>query len=173
VFEGESTITKGKNNMESLLQSPSTYDSTADTLLHIEQVRKNIAMFVMVMTERAIRHDESKLGPEEKPYFDQESSLLKELVYDSPEYRESLQRLEPALKHHYAENSHHPEHTVNGVNGMDLFDVVEMLCDWMAAAKRNAGSGKVNMEANAKRFELSPQLAQILSNTIRRWPSPQ
>jgi hypothetical protein len=45
-------------------------------------------------------------------------------------------------------NSHHPEHYGNrGISGMDLFDVVEMMCDWMAAARRNPadGSGSTSM----------------------------
>lgn len=56
-----------------------------------------------------------------------------------------------------------------GVRGMDLFDLVEMFFDWKAATERMA-SGDIHksIEINTKRFELSPQLASILSNTAKR-----
>jgi hypothetical protein len=56
------------------------------------------------------------------------------------------------------------------VAGMDLFDVVEMLCDWMAAAKRNPADG-VKLDHNVRVFGISPQLASILANTLERWPA--
>jgi hypothetical protein len=73
-----------------------------------------------------------------------------------------------ALKHHYRENSHHPEHYENGVDDMDLLDVIEMLCDWMAAVSRmKDGDIEKSIEINADRFGISEQLKSILINTIR------
>lgn len=56
-----------------------------------------------------------------------------------------------------------------GINGMDLFDLVEMFFDWKAATERMA-SGNIHksIEINEKRFNLSPQLRDILSNTAKR-----
>ena len=53
---------------------------------------------------------------------------------------------------------------------MDLFDLVEMLCDWMAAAQRNPSDG-VRLDLNVRAFGIEPQLASILSNTLARWPA--
>jgi hypothetical protein len=55
------------------------------------------------------------------------------------------------------------------VNGMNLFDVMEMLMDWKAATERMKGGGDIRASLihNTDRFKLSPQLANILSNTIR------
>jgi hypothetical protein len=52
---------------------------------------------------------------------------------------------------------------------MDLFDVVEMMCDWMAAARRNPEDG-VKIDYNVRQFGIEPQLASILANTLARWP---
>jgi hypothetical protein len=74
------------------------------------------------------------------------------------------------LAHHYAANSHHPEHYKEGIAGMDLFDLVEMFCDWKASAERNPADG-VKLEYNVRQFDISPQLAAILANTLARWPA--
>ena len=54
---------------------------------------------------------------------------------------------------------------------MDLFDVVEMLCDWIASAARNPGDG-VKLDYNVKLFAIEPQLPSILANTLARWREP-
>lgn len=143
-----------------------TYDSTADTLRHIRRVQSllgNIARDLMIRGED---HDASKLGPEEKPLFDEMTPLLKSLTYGSDEYKESLARLGEALRHHYEVNSHHPEHYANGVAGMDVLDLVEMLCDWKAASERTKdGDFNKSIEIGIERFKIEPQLASILRNS--------
>jgi hypothetical protein len=62
----------------------------------------------------------------------------------------------------------------SSVNGMSLFDVLEMLMDWKAATERMKDGGDIHASLvhNIERFKLSPQLAAILKNTIREmgWP---
>lgn len=143
------------------------YDSTNDTLAHIDEVRQQMRRVIGDLHDRSLRHDRSKLGPDEKPHFDRETPKLKELVYGSEEYKASLKRLGEALQHHYANNDHHPEHFgEDGVAGMNLMQVVEMFCDWVAASKRNKG-GTLNLEASFARFNFDPQLANIFRNTAR------
>ena len=145
------------------------YDSRADTLAHIHAVRNRISVFVAAMLERGRVHDASKLSPEEKPAFDEVIPLLAGVAYGSAEYEALVRRMGPALAHHYQSNSHHPEHHADGIAGMDLFDVVEMICDWIASAGRNPGDG-VRLDYNVKQFAIEPQLASILANTLARWP---
>jgi hypothetical protein len=147
-----------------------TYDSQADTLAHIHAVRDQIDAFVAAMLERGRVHDASKFSAAEKPAFDTILPLLAGVPYGSPEYEALVRRMGPALAHHYRANSHHPEHHgAAGVAGMDLFDLVEMVCDWIAAAARNPGEG-VKLDYNVKLFGIEPQLASILANTLQRWP---
>jgi len=145
------------------------YDSRADTLAHIHAVRDNINLFVAGLLERGRVHDASKLSPEEKPAFDAVLPLLPGVAYGSPEYEALVRRMGAALTHHYRNNSHHPEHHADGIGGMDLFDVVEMICDWIASAARNPRDG-VRLDYNVKQFGIEPQLARILANTLSRWP---
>lgn len=145
------------------------YNSEKDTWTHIRDVASNLMKFRFKLFERLHLHDKSKLESPEKELFDKYAPLLKSLTYGSEEYKESLVNLKPALDHHYTNNSHHPEHYENGIDGMCLIDVVEMLCDWLAAVKRtDNGDIYKSLEINRTRFNMSDQLYSILKNTVDR-----
>lgn len=145
-----------------------TYDSTADTLAHIKRVNWLLMQLVASLQWRALRHDQSKLEAPEKPLFDEYTPKLRALTYGSDEYKAALKDMGVALQHHYAHNSHHPEHYPDGVAGMSLLDLVEMLADWKAATERHAdGDLTKSLTINRERFEISDQLARILENTVR------
>ena len=147
-----------------------SYDSKADTLLHIKRVSQLLNEAAVKLIERGNVHDNSKLEEPEKADFDRLTPLLKTLTYGSEEYKASLVELQVALKHHYANNSHHPEHYENGVNGMDLLDLVEMFMDWKAATERTKdGSISKSIEFNKDRFKMSEQLVSIFKNTVRNY----
>lgn len=147
----------------------SDYDSRPDTILHIEKVREYLTLFMDGLLVRRNNHDLSKLASPEKEAYDLLTPRLAGLTYGSDEYRASLREMKPAIQHHYENNSHHPEHYPDGVSGFDLLDLVEMLCDWKAASMRHAdGDILKSIEHNIGRFELEPQLASILKNTITR-----
>lgn len=149
------------------------YDSRADTLSHQRRVSTLIGEFCSEMLERASKHDNSKLSDAEKPIFDRVTYKLKNLTYDSPEYKESLKNLGTALVHHYKNNNHHPEHYTGGVDEMNLFDILEMFADWKAATERHDdGCIYTSIKKNKKRFGISKQLTQIFINTAKmlKWP---
>lgn len=143
-------------------------DSRPDTIEHIGKVRQNLAAVVKDFGRRQREHDMSKLDEPEKSVFDEYTPKLKASTYGSDEYKGFLAAMKPALDHHYASNSHHPEHFADGVRGMSLMDVLEMLCDWKAATERHAdGSLPRSIEINQKRFGYSDELRMILENTAR------
>lgn len=137
-----------------------------DTFRHIERVRNLLNACVVDLLHRAEKHDQTKLESPEVEAFTEYTPKLANSTYGSEEYKGFLAAIKPALDHHYAHNSHHPEHYKNGVNDMNLLDIVEMLCDWKAASERhNDGNIRRSIEINAIRFGLSPQLVKILENT--------
>jgi len=145
------------------------YDSKADTLQHIKRVNELLMTAVSELLIRAGKHDNSKIESPEKELFDEYTPKLKNCTYGSDEYKEFLKGLKVALDHHYAENSHHPEHFVNGVNGFDLFDLIEMFFDWKAATERHAdGDIRKSIGINKERFGISEQLCDIFRNTADR-----
>jgi hypothetical protein len=111
-------------------------------------------------------HDFSKRESPEKETFDEVMPKLKALTYGSDEYRATLREMKAGIDHHYAHNSHHPEHWPLGVSDMSLLDIVEMFCDWKAASERHAdGNFADSLEINKQRFAISDQLARIFENT--------
>lgn len=145
------------------------YDSSADTLRHIKRVNELLGDAAITLIRRGQIHDDSKLEEPEKSAFDISTPKLKDLVFGTPEYQQSLDELKPALDHHYANNSHHPQFYKNGIDGMDLFDLMEMLIDWKAAGERTAkGNIFKSIEINKERFGISDQLNNILLNTALR-----
>lgn len=141
-------------------------DSRSETTAHILRVRELLYIVQNKLEARGFAHDQSKLQSPEKEGFDEVTGALRGLTYGSPEYQAQLERLKPTLAHHYAHNSHHPEHYPNGVDGMTLLDLVEMFCDWKAATERHAdGSLERSIRHNRGRFQLADQLAAILENT--------
>lgn len=151
------------------MEKPSTYDSRADTIDHISRVNSLLLDCSLNLAKRGEIHDASKLEEPEKSTFDACTIKLKSIPYGSDEYKAALAELKPALDHHYAANSHHPEHYATGIDGMNLFDVIEMLMDWKAATERMKDGGDIrrSLEINRDRFLISPQLESILAKTIR------
>ena len=136
------------------------------TRAHIQRVASLLITCIKELADRSQSHDASKLGPVEKPIFDQYEGILKGLNYGSPEYQKALAEMKPALDHHYQVNRHHPEHFEDGIRGMNLLDLVELFCDWKAATERHAtGSLPDSIQHNQQRFGYSDDLKSIFVNT--------
>lgn len=145
------------------------HDSELATLRHQKRVSQLLIAAANEILGRAQNHDESKLSKEEKAAFDEYTPKLKNTTYGSDEYKRHLKGLGEALSHHYLHNSHHPEHYENGINDFDLFDLVEMFFDWMAATERHKdGNILDSIKINSKRFKITKQLASIFTNTAIR-----
>ena len=158
---------KRMKRMLTFRESAQAQDAEKKTKEHQRAVKANVDAFIEDLRKRGKTHDASKLESPEVEGFAKATHQLKSLTYDSEEYKVKIKEMEPFLKHHYENNSHHPEHHEKGVDGMTLVDVVEMFCDWQAAAERH-DDGNINdsIDKNEKRFKMSKQLAQIFRNTI-------
>lgn len=157
----------------------SNFDSTSDTLDHIGKVQGYIADKVIKNFEdRAKAHDASKLEGVEKEGYDKLGERLRGITYGSQEYKDQFKdpAMKAAVKHHYENNTHHPEHFLKegestrdgrAIAQMSLFDLLEMVVDWKAASERHAdGSVRDSLPINEDRFGMSLQLASIIERTV-------
>lgn len=143
------------------------YDSRPETQEHIEKVRGYLERIIGSLRIRAMDHDRSKLEPPELAVFDEYTPKLKDAVYGSDEYKGFLEGMQEGLTHHYQVNDHHPEHFHNGIAGMNLMQLTEMLCDWLAAVKRTKdGDIRKSIEMNRERFGYGDEIATLLLNTV-------
>ena len=144
------------------------YDSTEESLTHIKRVGDFIKICIRELGRKAELHDYDKVhDPVEKSLFDKYTPKLKDCTYGSEEYKTFLAGLKQALDIHYKNNRHHPEHFENGIRGMNLIDLLEMICDWKAASERH-DNGNIfrSIEINQKRFGYTDELKEILRNTV-------
>ena len=132
--------------------------------------------FSLKLLWRGVMHDISKYQWCEAKHFARVTRLLKSTKFGSEEYKAQLRSIRPAIDHHYAHNRHHPEYflcytATNQPEGgplskMNLVDIVEMLCDWKAAVKRNpGGSLRDSIEQGQQRFDYTYELKHILHNS--------
>jgi len=137
------------------------------TMMHIAVVTLLLDAFMQALDDRKVQHDVSKLSSPEAEMFAVYGPKLKGMTYGSEEYKQCLAEMrETALEHHYQHNRHHPEHFTNGIAGMNLVDLVEMVLDWKASSMRHAdGDFRFSVAYNAKRFGIPEELASIIANT--------
>lgn len=146
--------------------------TNAETQKHVDLVRLLLKDFAIQLLDRGVEHDRSKFSEEELPVFTEYTQKLKGTTYGSDEYKKYLAEMKPALDHHYASNRHHPEHFSDGIRGMTLVDLVEMLFDWWASTQRHAdGDIFRSITLNEKRFNIPPELSDIFRNTIKSFVS--
>lgn len=142
-------------------------DSRPETYEHIGVVRGYLTDAIHELLVRAEEHDASKLVDPELATFDEYTPKLKHSTFGSDEYKSFLTGMGTALAHHYENNRHHPEHHADGIDGMNLLDLVEMICDWLASVQRHDdGDIRKSIEINQPRFGYGDQLKRILHNTV-------
>jgi len=143
------------------------YNYEKETIDHILRVQQLINRITNLANSRAIEHDYTKLQEPERSSYKEVTLKLKNLEYGSEEYRAQLREMKPAVEHHYSNNSHHPEYYENGIKGMSLVDLIEMVCDWKAASERhNTGDIMKSIDISKERFNMSDDLTCIIKNTI-------
>lgn len=132
------------------------------------EIAKHMAKFSGELLYRSSIHDLSKFSDDE---FDVNAANVQDFgkfPFNSPQELELRERLAPAQKLHKKRNRHHPEHFEDGVDGMNLIDVLEMLVDWKASSSRYPGdSMRKSLNVCVERYNFSPQLVKILENTCK------
>lgn len=145
---------------------------------HIARVRKLLGEAAIELIRRGDAHDSSKFLPIElEPLARMQELIDKEgpAQFGTEEYKRRTDMLGDMISHHRQNNSHHPEHyefelggdCMHGINGMDLFDVVEMFFDWKAASERGEDSC-MRLGAACDKYKIEGPLRHVLYNTASR-----
>jgi len=148
-----------------------SYDSRPDTYEHIQKAQEYLDDAITDLLGRRARHDQSKLVPPELDMFNEFTPRLADAEYGTEEYKAVLREMQATggLDHHYDTNDHHPEYFEKGIEGMDLLQVLEMLCDWKAAGERPGGIPiRESIQRNLERFDFGLEMMHLLLNTVER-----
>ena len=138
------------------------------TLQHKENIATLLAKFAAELTYRSAVHDNSKFFPDEFDILSDNVCDFNKYLFDTKEEQDLRERLLPASILHRKRNRHHPEHFENGIDGMNIIDLLEMLCDWKSASTRVSGDSlRKGLPILKKKYNISSQLLKILENTAR------
>lgn len=131
-------------------------------LRHVRIVQEYLHRIAGVLTDRALTHDVSKLALDEYGGFVEVNRIARDYSYGSQEYKDSLKD-NKVIELHFSRNSHHPEHHPNGVNDMNLFDWIEMVCDWRSASKTyNNTDWEEVLKLQFERFKMTPEQVYLV-----------
>lgn len=137
-------------------------------LIHKEQIAMLLAKFAAELTYRAAIHDNSKFSPDEFNVHSDNVHHFNKYQFNTKEEQELRHRLSPASISHRKRNRHHPEYFENGIDGMNIIDLLEMICDWKSASTRVPGDSlRKGFPILKEKYNISPQLLKILENTAR------
>lgn len=143
------------------------FDVLCDTILHMTEVQENLELFASELRQRGFAHDRTKLQDPEFSAFVSTRERFKKANYGTPEYEALVKEIKPAIDHHYENNRHHTGFHSDGINGMTFIDILEMLADWKAAARRSPDKElRDTLEYAYKKYKIEPQLAKIIDNTL-------
>ena len=147
-------------------QKIDTYDEYLSN--HKKIVEDKILHLADILKDRGLHHDDDKFTGELYSTYAEAYPLLKNHKYGTPEQQKAYDELLGDVKKiHSSHNPHHPGYYENGVNGMTLIDVMEMLCDWYSASQVNGNGFEDAFNFNCNRDGIEKQLADILANTYR------
>lgn len=141
-------------------------DFLVDLIDHKRRVGLYLQRVANALFGRAVVHDNSKFSPEEYEPYDKAFPEFKKYAFGSEEINAVYESIRPALEHHLRYNRHHPEYHENGINDMNLLDIIEMVCDWLAASSRSKTGIEKGLEINKERFKIDDQLYCIIKNTV-------
>ena len=147
------------------------YYKTSETIRnHRNRVANYMACIAQMIKLRGEEHDVSKLSPVEFPVYSRAIGEFEKYSFGSDGYEKAKESIKQATDHHYKLNRHHIEYFSDGIDGMNLIDLIELLCDWKSATlnhPENPGDMARSLQVATEKYKISPQLARVLYNTIQ------
>ena len=184
ILEPEETVEEVNKEFEdsNIAQDPSEEDLKdiyeGRVINHIYRVQTYLVSLINLINNRALRHDRSKLdSPEKDALIHYNEDKLHQYPYGSSEWRaeDKAQRADDkvneAYLHHVKSNFHHPESYLEGVNDMDLIDLLELVADLKADSQEYAGLMTMEeyVTAYCEMHRLPHVLLYIFMNTLERF----
>ena len=144
------------------------FDFICDTILHVSEVAENLEAMASQLRQRGLSHDRTKFQALEFDAFVSTREQFKKANYGTQDYQDCVAAVRPAVDNHHENNRHHTDYHKNGINDMTLIDVMEMLADWKAAARRSPDRKfEDTLEYAKNKYAIDDQLFKIIVNTLK------
>lgn len=143
------------------------FEVLLDVIRHVSEVRENLQEIVGDLERRGIAHDRTKFDDPEFSTFVATRPEFKKANYGTPEYEAVCKAAKVGVDHHYKHNRHHTAHHPNGIRDMNLMDLLEMLADWKAAARRSPDlTFHGSLPRAFKKYKIDKTLQELFINTV-------
>jgi hypothetical protein len=130
---------------------------------HKLSVKAGIQRVILDLQNRGEHHDDDKLYENSLTELHLAMEKYSSTKFCSSKYLEIEE--EPVIKLHYINNDHHPNHFKDGIMGMNLISMIEMLIDWKSASSAYGDTFEESLEKNKERFKIGDDLFRVLKNT--------
>jgi hypothetical protein len=121
----------------------------------------------VALLRRGILHDLSKYYLDEAESYNRWITATAGLTYGTPEYNKVRLSFVADDRLHYSRNRHHPGYYEDGIKGMTPLDLIEMVCDWMAASRRGGGRDIItSISVNKNNFGYDDTLEKKLISDV-------
>ena len=95
-------------------------------------VQDKLSTVARELISRGRTHDNSALGSPEIEVYHRFFSEYRKYKIGDPRKDEVFAQMAEAIGHHFQYNDHHPEHFENGINDMDLIQLMQFTADIMS-----------------------------------------
>lgn len=169
---------------------PEIKETDDDTLIYIKRHKSRIRYWMLnfsnYLIERAVNHDASKLQEPELSMWREMDKEPRHPYSDDPNspYQQKLKKYFPVFEEHWKNNRHHIEYYKYNPNdfGIDLIDLVELICDQLLGYKYEIGYSRameecrrlgkkygIDEETGEVKGPLTPEIISLMENTIRNY----
>lgn len=139
-----------------------------DTLMHVAEVQERLEDMIHDLRKRGLCHDRTKFQELEFDTFCRTRPRFKGVKFGTPDYDAVVEEAREAVEHHHHHNRHHTTYYDGGIEDMNLLDVLEMLADWRAAARRSKGqSFEESLPKAFERYNVPEVLREMIGRTIQ------
>lgn len=133
---------------------------------HRALVHDKMATVSRDINTRARHHDQSSLNGSEFRIYEEHFDELQKYPMFDPRRDAVLKEMRVATMYHHNANDHHPEHFDDGINGMNLIQMIEFVADIMSQSEQNGIDVYEMLPLLKDQYDISSQLYQVILNTV-------
>jgi len=120
-----------------------------------------------MIRKRADAHDDSKLDSTEFNKWSLNYLPESKRNLDNKEFKKTFEKLGEVREIHYSKNRHHLEFFNGDIKKINIIDLLEIICDWIAStANQDKGNLRLTIERAKERFKFSKEIEHIILNTL-------
>ena len=129
-------------------------------------VQDKLSTVARELISRGRHHDNSTLGSPELEIYHRHFNEYRMYKFGDPRRDEVMNHMAEAIGHHFQYNDHHPEHFDNGINDMNLIQLMQFTAAIMSWSEQEQVDIFELLPIIRDKCGMSDQVYQLIQNTI-------